>query len=250
MMHAADLVVTLSGPMRDEIVYRHGVPADRVRVVPNAVDLSRFTPIDRDLLLREKLGLTGSFTLGYVSNLRDGREGHEVLIEAIARLRRQGRGVNSLLVGDGVRRTELQQLARQLGVARDVVFTGNVPFDQVAAYYAQIDLFVIPRTDERAARMVSPMKPFEAMAMRIPLLVSDLPALVEIAGDDERAHRFRAGDADSLARVAATLIDAPDVLHRLAESAAYWVRRERSWSVVAARFSDAYHELLVRSGAR
>lgn len=250
MMHAADLVITLSGPMRDEIAHRHGVPEEKIRVVPNAVDLSRFTPMARDPRLREKLGLAGTFTLGYVSNLSHRREGQEVLVEAVARLRRRGHSVTCLLVGDGKRRSELEQLARQLGVAREVVFAGNVPFDEVADYYAQIDLFVIPRIDERAARMVSPMKPFEAMAMRIPIVVSDLPALVEIAGDDERAHRFRAGDADSLAHAAALLMDAPAERNRLVETSASWVRRERSWSVVAARFGDAYDELLARPAAR
>src|SRR6266545_4376527 len=56
MMHAADLVVTLSGPMRDEIADRHGVPPEKIRVVPNAVDLTRFTPRQRDEQLRVKLG--------------------------------------------------------------------------------------------------------------------------------------------------------------------------------------------------
>ena len=133
------------------------------------------------------------FTLGYVSNLSHRREGQEVLIEAVAKLREAGRAVTGLLVGDGNRRAELERLARKLGVARHVVFTGNVPFDEVAGHYAQIDLFVVPRVDDRAARMVSPLKPFEAMAMGVPLLVADLPALIEITGAGARGHRSPPG---------------------------------------------------------
>jgi phosphatidylinositol alpha-1,6-mannosyltransferase len=244
MMRSADLVITLSSPMRDEIADEHGVAAEKIRVVPNAVDLERFTPRDRDPTLRQRLGLTGMYTIGYVSNLSHPREGQDVLIKAVSTLRRQGHRVSGLLVGDGKRRDELERLARRLGVGQQVVFTGDVPFDQVADYYAQIDLFVVPRINERAARMVSPMKPFEAMAMNIPVLVADLPALVEIAGAGERAHVFRAEDPQSLAQAVVTLMNAPDRVARLVGNAGRWVRQERDWSAVARAFGTAYDELL------
>ncbi|SDS02339.1 glycosyltransferase family 4 protein [Actinopolymorpha singaporensis] len=250
MMREASLVLTLSSPMRDEIVERHGIPADKVRVVPNGVDLDRFAPRPRDPDLRRRLGLTDTFTLGYVSNLSHPREGQEVLIEAVARLRARGRGVTGLLVGDGGRRPELEQLARRLDVAEHVVFTGNVSFDEVAGHYAQIDLFVVPRVDERAARMVSPMKPFEAMAMRIPVLVADLPALAEIVGSTPgvagapRGQVFPAGDAGALAAAAAELMDDVPARQLLVDNAAEWVAAERSWDAVAGAFGQAYADLL------
>lgn len=267
MMRAASLVLTLSGPMRDEIVERHGIAGEKVRVVPNAVDLTRFTPRERDPGLRRKLGLTDTFTLGYVSNLSHPREGQEVLVEAVAKLRAQGRPVTGLLVGDGSRRAELERLAARLGVAGQVVFTGNVPFEEVAGHYAQIDLFVVPRVEDRAARMVSPMKPFEAMAMRVPVLVADLPALAEIVGVGERrpdgagqgsagqsaagrsgvrGETFRTGDAAALAAVAARLMDDEPARQRLVDSAAAWVAAERSWDAVAQAFESAYDEILRR----
>jgi glycosyltransferase involved in cell wall biosynthesis len=244
MMHAADLVITLSGPMRDEIAEKHGVPPERIRVVPNAVDLERFTPRVCDADLRGRLGLDGSYTIGYVSNLSHPREGQEVLIAAVAKLRRQGHTVSGLLVGDGTRLAELSHLAHKLGVREHVVFTGSVPFDQVADYYAQIDLFVVPRINERAARLVSPMKPFEAMAMNIPVLVADLPALVEIADNGVRAETFRAEDSESLAKAVAGLMNEPDRVARLVENAANWVQKERAWSTVSTAFSSAYAEVL------
>ncbi|MET9022536.1 glycosyltransferase family 4 protein [Actinopolymorpha sp. NPDC004070] len=250
MMREADLVLTLSSPMRDEIVERHGIPAGKVRVVPNGVDLDRFAPRPRDLGLRRRLGLTDTFTLGYVSNLSHPREGQEVLIEAVARLRARGRAVTGLLVGDGGRRPALEALAERLEVGEHVVFTGNVPFDEVAGHYAQIDLFVVPRVDERAARMVSPMKPFEAMAMRIPVVVADLPALTEIVGctpggvGGHRGLAFRAGDPGALAAAAAELMDDLSTRQFLVDSAAEWVAAERSWDAVAGAFGQAYADLL------
>jgi glycosyltransferase involved in cell wall biosynthesis len=246
-MRAADAVVTLSGPMREEIVHGHGVPEDKVFVIPNAVDLDRFQPRPRSEQLRRELGLEGTFVLGYISNLDHFREGQEVLLSAAALLRAQGLPISVLLVGEGRRRAELEAHAKELGLGSAAVFAGSVPFDEVPVWYAQIDLFVVPRVPERAGRMVSPMKPFEAMAMEIPVLVSDLPALVEIAGEGAgegsefcRASVFTAGDAASLASVVGSLTDHPEEMAKKAVEAADWVRRERTWSGNGRAFDAVY----------
>jgi len=243
-MRAANFVVTLSGPMRDEIIERHGIQADKVAGIPNAVDVARFAPQSRDEQLRAELGFAGATVLGYVSNLSHPREGQETLISALPKIRAAGINAKVLLVGDGARRSELESLSKKLGVAEHVVFTGSIPFEQVSAYYAQIDLFVVPRTNERAGRLVSPMKPFEAMAMGIPLLVSDLPALVEIVADDAqpRGFTYRAEDAADLARVATASLGDPDELRRRANFAAEWVRRERTWAANGRNFVQAYEQ--------
>lgn len=243
-MQAADFVVTLSGPMRDEIVEQHGVAADKVQGIPNAVDIERFAPQVRDPGLRSKLGLDDAYVLGYVSNLSHPREGQEAMIAALPRIRAASINAKVLLVGDGARRAELEALARTLNIAEHVIFTGSIPFDQVSAYYAQIDLFVVPRTNERAGRLVSPMKPFEAMAMEIPLLVSDLPALVEIVGDGgtSRGSCYRAEDAADLARVAIECSKRPDEVQQRVRNAAEWVRRERTWVANGRNFVLAYEQ--------
>ncbi|MHB0928803.1 MAG: glycosyltransferase [Candidatus Nanopelagicales bacterium] len=251
-MAAADYVVTLSGPMRDEIVEQHHVPTDKVTGIPNAVDIDRFSPEVRDEDLRAKLGLTGSKVIGYVSNLSHPREGQEAMIKAVPLLKQMGIPAKALLVGDGARKPELEALARKLGVSDDVVFTGSIPFEQVSHYYAQIDLFVVPRTNERAGRLVSPMKPFEAMAMDIPLLVSDLPALVEIVEDEQepRGRTYKAEDADDLARVAAHCLNDEAGTQERIRNAAAWVRRERTWSANGKNFVAAYEQAERRFAAK
>lgn len=238
-MQAADFVVTLSGPMKEEIVHQHHIsPADVVGI-PNAVDIERFAPTPPDALLRKKLGLEDAFVLGYVSNLSHPREGQEGLIEALPRIRKAGINAKVLLVGDGPRRKMLEDRAKALGVSSHVVFTGSIPFSEVAPYYSIIDLFVIPRINERAGRLVSPMKPFEAMAMEIPLLVSDLPALVEII-EGGRGFSYRAEDPADMAAVVIKLVNDPSALKAAVSNAAQWVRRERTWTATGQAFISAY----------
>ena len=207
-MQAADAVITLSESMRSDIIGR-GVPADRVHVVPNGVDAEAFAPRPRRGDLVEEYGLTDRFVFGYVSNLDHYREGQELLVDAALALRARGVDAVALIVGDGTRRATIEAHAAAVGAEDAVVFTGRVPHDEVLDHYALLDVFVVPRVDEQAARLVTPLKPYEAMAAEIPLLVSDLPALTEIIGDGARGESFAVGDTDALTEALAGLAAYP-----------------------------------------
>jgi glycosyltransferase involved in cell wall biosynthesis len=238
-MRQADAVITIAEAMRAEIVAR-GVPAERVFVVPNGVAADTFTPREADPALRAKYRLGGRPVFGYVSNLDHAREGQELLVEATARLRSRGREMACLIVGDGRRRPELERLAASLGVSDLVVFTGAVPHSQIQRYYALIDVFVVPRRPERAARLVTPLKPLEAMALGRPVVVSELPPLVEITDPDERGLSFPPEDAHALAATIERLVDNPALRHRIADAGRRWVIAERSWSANGPRYREVY----------
>ena len=244
-MLAADAVVTLADTMRRDIVER-GVPAEQVFVVPNGVDPETFSPVPPDSSIRARYGLGERFVIGYISNLDHPREDHPTLIAATARLAASGRDVMCLIVGDGTRRSELEALARSSGAADRIVFTGQIPHDEVRAMYATIDAFIVPRTNERAAQLVTPLKPYEAMAMARPLIVADLPALAEIAPDRVRSLTYPTGDATGLAAAVALLMDDPELAARLAAAGREWVLAERTWAANQARWDAVYRSVLDR----
>lgn len=244
-MRGADHVVTIAEAMRDDIIGR-GVDPERVTVIPNGVDSTAFVPEAPDPALRARYALDGRFAFGYVSNLDHPRENQELLVEATAILLRRGRAVTCLIIGDGRRRGEIEGIARKAGVDGRVIFTGRVPHDEVARHYAVLDAFVVPRRDERAARTVTPLKPYEALAMARPLVVADLPALTEIAAPDTRGLVFPAGDAAALATALERLIDDPALGRRIGEAGRAWVARERSWAANGPRFRAVYDHVLER----
>lgn len=251
-MLAADAVVTIADTMRDELV-RRGVPEERIHVAYNGVDPAALgTPPGAAEVTERRgaLGLDDRFVIGYISNLDHPREGHETLLRATRVLRDRGRDVACLIVGDGTRRDELTALARSLGLADRAVFTGRVPNAEIAGWYAAIDAFVVPRIDERAARLVTPLKPFEAMALGRPLIVADLPALAEIVPHEVRGLAFPPSDAEALASAVERSIDRPDERAALAEAARTWVLAERTWQANGPRLRAAYAAATERFAAR
>jgi glycosyltransferase involved in cell wall biosynthesis len=153
-----------------------------------------------------------------------------------------------LLVGNGPERNNLEQLAAELGMKEVIAFPGEVDHGQINTYYKTIDLFVIPRIPDYAADWVTPLKPYEAMALERPIVVTDLPALKEIVGEnEERGLVAKPADVKSLATQIQRYIDDPAMRQSKARAAKEWVFAERTWSANAKRYDAIYRRLMARS---
>jgi glycosyltransferase involved in cell wall biosynthesis len=241
-MFAADRIVTLAHVMRRHIADR-GVPAEKVHIVPNAVDPEQLRPVPRDAELAASLGLSeGETVLGYVSTFH-GYEGIHYIIHATAELIRRGHRVRALLVGDGHERAFLERTAHDEGISGAVIFTGRVPHEVVLDYYALIDLFIVPRRREATSELVTPLKPFEALATGRTVIASDVEALREIIADGSTGRTFTPDDPIALADVAEQLILEPERARALAAEGQRWVATERTWASNGARYRALYEEL-------
>lgn len=237
--HEADHVIAITRALADLLVER-GVDAGKISVVPNGVDTRRFTPRSRDAELAEELGIGGRTVIGYVGSLLE-YEGLHLLIEAVDLLRRDDFVV--LIVGDGRTRPELERLVTDRGLQEAVRFTGRVPHEEVERYYSLVDVAPFPRTPVAVTELVSPLKPFEAMAMGKAVVASDVAALEEIIEDGVNGRLFPKGSPDALASVLEELIDDPGATSRMAQRGAEWVRRERDWKTLAQGVASVYEDL-------
>ncbi len=245
-MAMADHVVTISESMR-KVLMERGVPSANIDVVPNAIDVASFEGAGEPVVLPALAG--AGLVVGYVSNM-SAREGHRHLLEALALLRASGLDARCLLVGDGPEREALEKLAATLGVSDVTVFAGEVDHHQINAYYRAIDVFVVPRVPDYAADWVTPLKPYEAMALGRPLVVTDLPALREVVGDGERGRIARPCDSASLCQEILVLANAPELAADMAAQARRWVFEHRTWEANAGRYRDIYQRVIARHRGR
>ncbi|GGI05985.1 glycosyltransferase family 4 protein [Egicoccus halophilus] len=238
----ADHVVTLGEAMKADLV-RRGVEARRITVVPNAVDTDVFRPQGRGGPVRDRLGLPeGRVLLGYISSLVP-YEGVEVLLRGVRHLLDRGRDVAVVVVGDGTARAGWEHEAAELGLGERATFTGRVPHEEIQAFYEAIDVFVVPRRDERVCRNVTPLKPVEAMALERCVVVSDLPALAEMVEEGVTGRTFRAEDPVDLADVVEPLLDDPGTRARFGRAARGRVVAERTWAANGRRYAEIYRAL-------
>ncbi len=238
-MQMADTVVTICDTMKQKLIDR-GINGDKIFVIPNGVNSEKFSPELSTVDIKEKYAIGSKTVIGYISNLSK-REGHSVLLQALNVLVNQkGLDVAGLIVGDGPTNVSLQKQSKMLGLGDNVIFTGTVPHDEIIDYYNAIDIFVVPRIEDFASDFVTPMKPYEALAMKKPVLVSDRPVLQEIIHDGETGLVFKTNDVDDLATKIAYLMDNTDVAARLAENGRNWVEKNSSWESIIHIYKDVY----------
>lgn len=238
-LRRADAVTTICEGLRRDIVAR-GIPAAKVTVIPNAVDVEAFAAGGApDPALKRQLGLDGTRVLGFIGSFF-AYEGLGVLLRALRQLLAQGEPLRVLLVGGGRQEAQLKRLAAELGIEKQVVFAGRVPHDQVQRYYDLIDVLVYPRLSMRLTELVTPLKPLEAMAQGRLVVASDVGGHRELIRDGETGTLFRAGDPQALAAALQSLLREPARWPRLKTAARRYVETERNWQASVARYADIY----------
>ncbi len=242
VMRRADAVVSLAATMRDEIAAR-GTASERVMLAPNAVDPQLLDARPDGAGFRRAHGIgDDEFVVGSVSSLMP-YEGFATLVDAAASLRERGVAVRVLLVGDGPDRDTLLARAAGHGLTETCVLPGRVTPDEALRAQAALDVFVAPRTDERVCRLVTPLKPVEAMALGVPVIASDLPALRELLAGGEAGLMVSPGDVAALVDALERLHDAPRLRADLAKAGRDEVAGGRTWPRVAQVYRDLYKRL-------
>lgn len=203
LAHHADLAIAHSEFTRQELAERYNLDPERIRILPLPVPLDRFQPGAKDEGLVRRYGLAGHRVLLFVGRMA-GNKRIDLLIEALPHIQREAGEVKLLLIGDdrsSPAYVEVAEkaaaLARDLGVAEDVVFTGRV--DDLPSYYRLADAFVTASLHEGFGLPV-----IEAMACGVPAVVSHAGALPETVG--EAGLTFTPGDTADLAEKAVTLL--------------------------------------------
>lgn len=237
----ADRVIAITEGLKETLIER-GVPAEKITVVPNGVDTQRFQPLQRDVDLARGYGLQDAVVIGYIGSLT-WYEGHELLFEAFSRVHARHREARLLIVGEGTSSKGLLRLRSRLGLDEAILMPGSIPFDQVEAHYSIIDIAPITRLSSPVTETVSPLKPFEAMAMAKAVLSSDVAIMTEVIDDGRNGMLFHKDDVDSLAEVLERLVVDPDLRSALGKQAREWAVTERDWAILAAKVADVYRGL-------
>ena len=239
----ASHVIVLSEGLRGELM-RRGVPEGKITLAGNGVDLEAHSPAaECNPGVRERLGFEpNAFVLGYIGTLTP-YEGLDLLIEAVASLRRRHPQLRVLIAGEGPGRAACEQRVHHHALERVVRFVGRVPHDQVADYYSAVDLFVLPRRPSRITDLVTPLKPLEIMAHGKPLLAGDCGGHREIVIDGVNGTLFPAGMPGELARRIEEMMADPEGLARLGRQARQWVSEHRSWESQCRPVIELYDSL-------
>ncbi len=236
-----DAVYTVSEDMKRKVV-RGGTPAQRIRVIHTGIDLSSLRSGESPKRARAALGIPDdAIVVGTVSRLSR-EKGHHHLLRAAARLRERYPRLHLLILGNGPLRDELEALAKRLGIAERVHFTGF--FADLPLALSMMDVFALPSILDEGF----PTAVIEAEAAGLPIVASDIGGTRETLLPERTGLLVPPGDNDALSVALSRLLEDDALRARMSEEARRFISARLTQERMLARMGELYDETIARCG--
>lgn len=212
----------------------HGL-TDLQRLAPG-VDVDAFHPDVDGAPIRARYGLSDRPVIVCVSRLVP-RKGQDMLIRALPTIRRRVPGAALLLGSGGPYRPKLERLARDLGVADDVIFTGSVPWEELPSLYAAGDVYAMPCRTRAGGLDVEGLGIvyLEASATGLPVVAGDSGGAPDAVLPGETGYVVGGRDVAAIAGRIADLLGEPARARAMGAAGRAWVERDWRWEKQADR---------------
>ena len=243
LTYEATEVIVNSNYMKNEIQRLFGLPFDKINVIPNGINLSNFTGIERDYDFRRQYAMDNEKIILYVGRLVY-EKGVQHLIAAMPKILSNYNDAKLIIAGRGGMMDELRAEASNLGLNDKIYFTGYLNSKQVQKMYKCADVAVFPSTYEPFGIVA-----LEAMLSENPVVVSDIGGLNEIVQHKENGMKSYAGNPNSIADSILELLYDHKLCSEITKKAKYKVRNEYNWSKIAQDTHFTYQKAICQSMA-
>jgi glycosyltransferase involved in cell wall biosynthesis len=236
-------VVTVTDAIRRQYIAADLLDPNRVAALPGGADTERYRPLRRDPTTYARLGGRSDRPLiGMIAGLRI-MKGHEIVVEAAARLAARGVRPHFVFVGRGPMERAVQDAIARAGLEAQFTFAGFV--DDLPAALAALDIVLYtPLESDGMSRVI-----FEYLAAGRPLIAARVGVVPEVLSDGESAVLVPAGDSQALAAALERLVGDPAAASLLGEAGHQLVEARYSGARVAAALEERYASLVTHGAA-
>jgi glycosyltransferase involved in cell wall biosynthesis len=240
MLAAADIVIGVSGHEM-ELIQEVGVDKSKIRIIPNGIHMSRFSPLPAGGMFRQhfKIDAEESLIL-YVGRIASNK-GLDTLIRSLPQVLEEVPNAQLAIVGqDEGLKDELTELAKSLKVEGHILFTGHITDDMLfRSSFAACDVFVLPSEYEAFGIVL-----LEAMACEKPCIGTRVGGVPEVIEDGKTGLIVEYKDADTLGMSIIALLQDEDKSHEMGKLGRQRVIDNFTWDIVVDKIEKVYEEVL------
>ena len=243
LTYEASEVIVNSNYMKNELQRLFGLPYEKINVIPNGINLSNFTGIERDYDFRRQYAMDNEKIILYVCRLVY-EKGIQHLIAAMPKVLSNYHDAKLIIAGRGGMMDQLRQEASNLGLNNKIYFTGYLDSKQVQKMYKCADVAVFPSTYEPFGIVA-----LEAMLAGVPTVVSDVGGLDEIVTHGVDGMKAYAGNANSIADSITALLYDHQLATNVAKKAKQKVKEQFNWEKIAQDTHFTYEKAVCQTMA-
>jgi len=237
--YEADRVIVCSQSMKNEICGHFNLPLDKVDVIPNAIDATKYqTSVDRGSV-RQRYGVGYGEKLILCVGRLVPQKGIEYFIRAIPIIAKRYPEAKFIIVGEGWSRDILEAEARSSGQGRKIQFTGFASDQEVINLMTSADALVVPSVYEPFGIVA-----LEGMATGVPVVASKVDGLAEVIEHDRTGVFVYPRSPESIAWGVDQVLSDPGHAKWLTENAKEELRKAYSWEAVAMKTVEVYRKVV------
>ena len=243
----ATWIITVTPQIKQLICAQHKIDPDKVIVVPNGADTDLFKPIETSKAKSMLKLCEDAQYICLVAHLFFAQVA-EYLVKSAPLISEKCPSARFLIVGDGPSKGELTNLARQIGVSAEFVFTGAVPHEDVPMYINASEVCICTAGNDARSRMEgsSSLKVMEYMACGKPLVVGNAEGNRDVVAGSDAGLVVRPEHPDEMASAIIKLLEDKQLSQRLGENGRKAVIERYSCASVAQRVVEACEEAVKR----
>ena len=244
LTYEATEVIVNSNYMKNELQRIFGLPFEKINVIPNGINLTNFSGVERDYDFRRQYAMDNEKIILYVGRLVY-EKGVQNLIDAMPKILSNYHDAKLVICGKGGMMDELKQEARNLGIENKVYFAGYCDSKKIQKMYKCADIAVFPSTYEPFGIVA-----LEAMLAGVPTVVSDVGGLNEIVEHGVDGMKSYAGNSNSIADSVLTLLFDAKLCSAVSKNAVKKVKEMYSWNKIAQDTHYVYEQAICQTEAQ
>ncbi len=238
-LDAADQVIVVIKEAEERLA-KLGIELSKLTVVPNTIKIGEFARCEIEKNIVE--AIRSDFTITYTGGI-DLHRGLDTLIRAMPAVLAEG-AAQLVIVGDGRIRPELEDLARELGVAEYVLFAGWQPQPRIKSYIAGSHVCMVPHLKSGQTDATIPHKLFHYMYMERPVVVTSCKPLERIVRETSCGLVCESGNPDSMGQSLKCLREDAEARRRMGENGHRAVVDRYNWDATVRPMVQMYKELV------
>jgi len=236
-------VIVNSNYMKSELQRLFGLPFEKINVIPNGVNMTAFSGVERDYDFRRRFAMDNEKIILFMGRLVY-EKGVQHLISAMPKILNGYRDAKLVIAGKGGMIDELRAQVDYLGISNKVYFAGYLGGKDVAKMYKAADISVFPSTYEPFGIVA-----LEAMLAENPIVVSDAGGLNEIVQHRENGMKSYMGNSNSIADSILELLYDHQLCANITKKAKNKVRNEYNWNKIAQDTHFTYQKAICQTMA-
>ncbi|MCK4810111.1 MAG: glycosyltransferase family 4 protein [Candidatus Omnitrophica bacterium] len=234
----AAIIYVISDHLKHDIL-SHGIDKEKILVLPNAVDIEHFKPMESDKKILDKYGITKKDRIiGWVGCFAPWH-GLDLLLDSFKLLLEKNKDVKVMLIGGGQTYQVIKQRIKEEHLDERAIFTGRVLYDVLPAYINMFDIAVVPD----AAAYTSPVKMFEYMAMQKPVVGPRLKNIKLVISDGQEGILFNRKDAEGLKNALINLLSDSELSTKMGAAGRKKVSNNHTWRKNVEKIIDFYNSI-------